>query len=273
MSTRIITTQQFSDGTTIDGNRIEQAMQQLEKMCDNVPTGNIKTRFTRSQIVLGWNPILDTDVAGYTHEHPWIEGLNNQFLPEINDSNLYRLKGYHKEGLISKYYLWETSFTSSAPLIIDSLDLFLAQDAGGTGGSAYSLPGGASVPYTPPEVSDIGLHITIDAPFIPEDRTQNDMELHRRDFSTNACLIRPLAFTAGSSAGRMRPDYPGGALSGWSISSPDLNIPMAPLSRIRFAIVIPLYSGGTGLADWGSQPWRTSVPSLTLTILEPNRRG
>ena len=32
MSLRTITKEQFSDGTTIDGNRIEQAMQELEKV-------------------------------------------------------------------------------------------------------------------------------------------------------------------------------------------------------------------------------------------------
>jgi hypothetical protein len=271
MSTRVITGQQFSDGTTIDGNRIEQAMQQLENMCDLVPAGNVKTRYTRSQIVLGWNPILDAAAGGYAHEHPWIEDQNPSALP--NNTNTYRLKGYSKTGNITKYYIWETSFTADRPLIIHALDLFMAQDAGGAGGSVYNLPGGGSAPYVPPDVQDIGLHITVDAPYIPEDRTQNDMELHRRDFSTNACLIRPAPFAPGSTAGRMRPDYPGGALSGWSISSDDLNIPMAPMSRIRLAVVIPLYAGGDGLTYWGAQPWRTFVPSMTLTTLEPNRRG
>jgi hypothetical protein len=271
MSNRIITGQQFSDGTTIDGNRIEQAMQQLEQMCDLVPAGNVRTRYTRSQLVLGWSPILDSAAGGFTHEHPWIEDTNNALLPETK--NIYRLKGYHKDGAITKYYIWETSFTSDRPLIIHALDLFMAQDATGTATGAYNLPGGASSPYEPPNVQDIGIHITIDAPYIPEDRSQNDMELHRRDFETDSCLIRPNPFASGSSAGRMRPDYPGGALSGWSITSDDLNIPMAPMSRIRFAVVVPLYSGGDGLTHWGTKPWRTFVPSMTLTTLEPNRRG
>lgn len=270
MSTRTVTTQQFSDGTTIDGNRIEEALQQLEEMCDLVPDGNVLTRFTQSQIVLGWNPILDAAVGGYQHEHPWIQDENAQ---PLSDNQQYRLKGYAKEGLISKYYIWETSFMADRPLVIHALDLFLAQDAGGSATGVYEMPGGASAPYVPPEVADIGLHITIDAPYIPEDRSQNDVELHKRDFSTNSCLIRPIPFAVASSAGRMRPDYPGGALSGWSINTDDLNIPMAPDSRIRFAVVIPLYSGGAGLAAWGTQPWRASVPSMTLTTLEPNRRG
>lgn len=266
MSIRVISKQQFSDGTTIDGNRIEQALQQLEQMCDTVPRGAVRTRFTRSQLVLGWNPIIDFDATaagGYTHEHPWIVDLNT-------DGPKYRLKGY-KHGDTDVYYIWQTSFTSDFPLIIHALDLFLAQDAGTAG--VYKMASGSAPPYVPPNVSDIGVHITIDAPFIPEDRTQNDIELHRRDFETDSCLIRPEPFGGSASAGRMRPDYPGGALSGWSISSSDLNIPITPMARVRFAIVIPKYTGGTGLANWGLYPWRNFVPSLTLTTLEPNRHG
>lgn len=273
MSIRVVTNQQFSDGTTIDGNRIEQALQQLEEMCDMVPRGAVKNRYTRSQMVVGWSPILDNDAAGFEHEHPWMQDTSNLLLPKITTNNQYRLKGYDQDGVIIKYYIWETAFSNDKPLVIHALDLFMAQDAGGTAAGVYQLPGGASSPYTPPNVSDIGIHITIDAPFIPEDRTQNDMELHRRDFETNACLIRPYPFAIGSSAGRMRPDFPGGALSGWSIQSDDLNIPMAPFSRMRIAVVLPLYGGGAGASNWGARPWRTFVPSLTLTTLEPNRDG
>ena len=53
MTTRYVTKQQFSDGTTIDGNRIEEAIQSIESLSDNVPYGAVRTRFTQTMIVSG----------------------------------------------------------------------------------------------------------------------------------------------------------------------------------------------------------------------------
>ena len=131
--------------------------------------------------------------------------------------------------------------------------------------------GGAYPNYVPPSVTDIEVHITIDAPFVPEDRSQNDMEIHKRDFTSSSWIFSPLVPTV--PADDMLPPANGGGLTGFSINLNDLNIPIAPYSRVRFAIMIPKYSGGGGLTYWTARPWATAVFSQVLTILEPNDRA
>ena len=45
-SIRRITGQQFSDGTTIDGDRLEKALQDLEDYINDVPDGDFKKFIT-----------------------------------------------------------------------------------------------------------------------------------------------------------------------------------------------------------------------------------
>ena len=58
MSNRVITNQQFSAGTTIDGNRLEDAMQDIERFLDKVPARFVRRRFVENQLVSGWSPIV-----------------------------------------------------------------------------------------------------------------------------------------------------------------------------------------------------------------------
>ena len=55
-STRIVTEEQFSDETTIDGDRLDKAYQDLTDRVNNIPKGDIRTRFTQQQYVFGYSP-------------------------------------------------------------------------------------------------------------------------------------------------------------------------------------------------------------------------
>lgn len=55
-STRIVTEEQFSDDTTIDGDRLDKAYQDLTDRVNNIPKGDIRTRFTQQQYVFGYSP-------------------------------------------------------------------------------------------------------------------------------------------------------------------------------------------------------------------------
>lgn len=271
MSNRVITNQQFSDGTTIDGNRIEDAMQDIERFIDKVPSAFVKRRFIENQLVAGWSPYptLGSTPAGRTAIHPWMKDANTD--PE--SKNTYRLKGYYNSDADS--YIWNQAFQPEGPIIIEAFDLVMAHDLGtdDTSDSQIYKMGTTIYPnYVPPDVTDFELHITIDSPYVPEDRSQNDMELHRHSFSGQAHLFRPKVNTA-APTNDMLPAMNGGGLSGYAVSLRNLNIPIAPFSRVRYAVVIPLYSAGTGLNNWGARPWASSVWSQTLTILEPNRNG
>lgn len=272
MSIRVITKRQFSDGTTIDGNRIEGALQDVERFVDEVPYGFVRNRYTESMLISGWTPATSA-FGALNDSHPFMVA-DNGTAAEI--TNRYRLKGYHNSDLtLAEQYIWEQSFHPSRSVIIHALDLIMAMDGGtsGTPGGVINMGGGGGYPnYIPPNVTDIEIHITIDAPFVPEDRSQNDMEIHKRDFSSKSWAVSPVIPVV--PADDMIPPTNGGALTGFSVNLNDLNIPIAPYSRVRFAVLIPEYTGGsTGALYWTARPWACSVFSQVLTILEPNDRA
>ena len=280
MSNRVVTDQQFSEGTTIDGNRIEDGMQDVERFLDKVPQEFVRRRFVENQIVSGFSPVpgkwqSDANPPGIVmFRHPWLWHFNSDSANPENITNKRRLKGY---GLTGKYF-WTQSVQFARPVIIDSFNLVMAHDLGTGSGSSeaddqqYKM-GTTSYPnYVPPNINDFELHITIDNIHTPEDRSQNSMEVHKHKFSGASCLIRPYVAT-GSEApvNDMSPAVPGGGLSGYAVVIPDLNIPLHAHSRARFVIVIPYYSKVADQVNWTAFPWSTSVWNQSVGILEANQ--
>lgn len=67
MSIRKLTDEQFADGTTIDGDRLDLTIQDLEEFINSIPGGDIKTRWVPQTVHVGYLPLTaaaDTDVAG-----------------------------------------------------------------------------------------------------------------------------------------------------------------------------------------------------------------
>ena len=61
-SNRTLTDEQFSDGTTIDGTRIDQALQDSVEHFNEVPAGDASTRMTQQQFVFGYQPAMYTSM-------------------------------------------------------------------------------------------------------------------------------------------------------------------------------------------------------------------
>jgi len=92
-SSRTITKEQFSDGTTIDGDRLDNALEDVEQRLNNIRKGDIRTRFTQQQYVFGYSPhafpentytattpgykAIDTYIRSPTR-FPWTFIVNNQ---------------------------------------------------------------------------------------------------------------------------------------------------------------------------------------------------
>jgi hypothetical protein len=265
MSLRTITKQQFSDGTTIDGNRIEQALQELEDVCNKVPGYYVQRRFTQSQITVGFSPFQQ---APYNQQVPALVG-GGFVLGET--TNIERWKGYkilsQPIADVEKVVFWETSFTVNNPCILHALDCVMMQCTAAAA-PTYQLPGGSGAIYAPPEVADVQLFAAVDAPFVGEDRSQSDVLIHKYGMDMKSWLITPIARNAFTN--EMTPNYPGGAESGWALTLDNLNLPIPNKSRVRIALGIPVYKAATtGIGHWGATPWKTFVPSLTATLLEP----
>jgi hypothetical protein len=63
---RHVSKQQFADSTTIDGSRVEDALQDVEDHVNEVPLGDIKQRFVQTQFVAGYSP----------HAEAWADGTD-----------------------------------------------------------------------------------------------------------------------------------------------------------------------------------------------------
>lgn len=127
---RHVTQEQFSDGTTIDGSRVERSLQELEEHVNEVPKGDVRNRFTQTQFVSGWMPHAEawadgSDYTGSTsgnynaelgvRESTGLVGTMFPFLPVYNSeknlsqitpivepssyTNKHRHKGYETSGI------------------------------------------------------------------------------------------------------------------------------------------------------------------------------
>lgn len=259
MTTRYITGQQFSDGTTIDGNRIEAALQALESVSDNVPRSAIRTRFTQTMLVAGWSPVND---AALLRRNPFMGIFNSG---TGNEKNVERFKGTSGNEEYSDLVAWETSAIFDHPSVLHGLSFVLAQSTSAP--VPYQFPG-IVAPYDPPEVRSVEIQVSIDAEYVPNDRTQSDMEIHKQGFSTNSWVVSAVPIAA-PPATEMLPVYPGSNLTGWSIDLRDMNIPVRSFGVVRIALIIP--DEVANVAVWGTRPWRNFSPTLTATFLEPTR--
>jgi hypothetical protein len=76
-SSRTITKQQFSDGTTIDGNRLDEAMGDIQRRFNSIPKGDIKERWLQRQIVLGFWPAQPYEDSGdFVSNYPFVRSYN-----------------------------------------------------------------------------------------------------------------------------------------------------------------------------------------------------
>ena len=276
MSIRVFTDQQFSDGTTIDGNRLERAMQELEDRLDTVPDGDLRTRWTQTQMVAGWAPTVLTGASGTVGARPYLRiynGINDEFSSSTTaiSMNKYRLKGTKVDHIdVSAFsvasddtqYAFTQSILFSRPVIIHAFDVLMMQDTTTSSPApAYKFGGASATP-------GIDIQISVDNPWAPEDRTQNDVELHVYNFddTLQRFSVAPTAATQD-----MTPAFPGGNNDGVAITKNDLAIPIHQGARVRFSVTIPRHhlSTSADITKWTATPWTSFAPSFVLTLLEP----
>lgn len=298
-SIRHFTAEQFSDGTTIDGDRLERSLQDLEDYINNVPDGDFKNRWLQSQMVLKYLPwtaeadaafIADGAPAGSFMPFPYLPVYNYTGSVGSDVMNAFRFKGnrldyqspFSDTGL---YYLgnasggrqvaWTTSFSvGEDPVILDSVDAVL---------SSYSTEyvnayeyASASLPenrVNGQSANDIHLQITVDSTFTPNIQIENSVLYHKYNFDASSYMIKAAGLPSVTAfSADMQPSLNTGDLTGMGIGydttlhikDSNLRIPIPPFSRLRFALILP----DSGKSPWGDKPWQTMIPTLTLTLFE-----
>lgn len=304
-SIRHFTDEQFSEGTTIDGDRLEKAIQDLEDYINKVPDGDFKNRWLQSQIVLKYLPwTAEADAQLHTDGAPAGSFMPFPYLPVYNYTsavtpdtryNPFRLKGNHldyqepfaiNEGYGTTQVSWTTSFmTGEDPIIIDAVDAvfnsytteYVNSYQYGSGTVAENRASGDSV-------NDVHLEITVDSMFVPNIQIQNSVIYHKYNFEVQDYFV----------LGKGLPSVPDFAAVGAADMEPKLNsddlnlanqgnsydttvhiqdrnleIPIPPFSRIRFSLILPdAGTGGVSSEPWFRKPWQTMIPTMTLSILE-----
>jgi len=114
-STRKLTKQQFQEGTTIDGDRLQDAMNDVVDRMNDIPLQDLKKRYVQTQYVGGFSPnkavSATADCRGFLRTTPFTPSFNkaNTGSDWTNTiENPYRYKGYDVAPLID-----ETAFLIS----------------------------------------------------------------------------------------------------------------------------------------------------------------
>lgn len=151
---RELTKEQFSEGTTIDGNRLDAAVEDVVDNYNQVTPRHLKSRWVPNSYVMGWSPEDPRYTApsgaskgGVRTVLPWMPYMNNSNSLNANSSapeeyeNEYRMKGnippqwttddFYGNSAADSWtllWVWTSSFYFSTPTIIERIFLGMYQD-------------------------------------------------------------------------------------------------------------------------------------------------
>ena len=271
---REITKEQFSTNSTIDGRRIDKAMEDIVDRANAVEKRDLDKRFVQVQYCGGFTPNV-----GLTADNASLP-----FMPELNGSapaNEYRVKGTRKfsQSTYTSSLIYTATHFFNKPVTIIGVNVNLM--TGGTDFTNDFLYGEGAVSDTGKadgqDSDDMTLSICVDNPFLPEKRELGSEVYHRHGFTVRSHRFnQSVTSAAADMAPSTKPpssSNPIPAMAGIVVDDHDLNVPLPRGARVRLNIVIPNYSdlssdvSGWGEAD-GSLPWNSQVMSWTLTVLE-----
>jgi hypothetical protein len=283
---RHVTSQQFADGTTIDGDRLDSAMRDVVGHATKIPKGDIRRRFVETKYVMGWHPRStwgeSMAPSGFQHPLPWLPERNvaGDILGGADaPRNARRLKGSKIPRLSDiesndgrytggvRQLVWTTPIIFRHPVIVTALDvLFHTDDLTATeaylNGFLYGDP--APEGYSPGDPSkDVAVILATDSAFRPEDPRHSIVELCRSEFRP---AWETVSHNDQAAAGD---DWPGGGLHGMYLPLRGLNVPIPRDSRVRLSVAIPQYDNDRlHIGSWHLRPWQQQGYSVTLTVLE-----
>jgi hypothetical protein len=284
---REVTREQFSDGTSADGNRLERMLADVVARVNGIRKGD-KTR-----------PRFPWRIVG-----GYMPSYSNQgilpFLPIFNTTgriigtapvgapvNFGRIKGTFNSEIeaynavvVDNQLAWSTTMFFPQPVTITHLYVGLYADPAGWATFVNNWQFGAGHPnHTNGDPSDdLIVDLAVDSPFSPENRAQTNSEIHKwgmklngHRFSTQATgaafvdMLPPFAPNALYAAGN-----PNSPELGIAIDLRNLNIPIPIGSRVRLSIVIPQYRAGYA-SGWGALPVRSQYYNWKIAGLKSAR--
>ena len=270
--TRNLTKEVFYDGTTVDGTRLEKAVNDIVEGVNSVEKGNTKQRFVATQYHSGFNPPNRNNTAPPNYSKwPWLQLKNNAtsssmgVVPEGAPTNPQRLKGTSVPGInqqegLGDQYVWTRTLYFDKPVVLHGVSIFLHNDTGANGDRPYTGQSAGGVTLKPYTYFAVGTGVEF---------TRTLYTINGEPSSTHM----PNATATGWND--FQPHYDSGdvtdarPLYGRVVEYRGLNIPVHQRARVRLAVAIPLYDGTTYTqATWGTEPWYLQAWSSTITVLE-----
>lgn len=293
---RETTDQQFSEGTTIDGDRLEAGMNDLIGYYNNIPPKSMKRRWMQTQFVQGFQPT--PQIGGTALFGPFMYSENSDDdavtvgTPPDAYENPYRHKAcdspaIEPEQVDGDRLAWTTSFFFNKPFIVQGITIFMSSDPAGLTNSyensfRWSQAAGPPQQWPQEEIpdnwaNDISVQLSVDDEFNSHDRKLNDVVLTWNNFHQGSQKYATLNYT-GLVPGNYpsaEPDipHPGGVQSlGLVLNKEPLNIPLHRRSRARLAILLPDYALASNIVSgWTAAATKASSTvawSVCLTGLE-----
>lgn len=292
---RHMTNQQFSDATTIDGSRLDSAMEDIERHFNEVPQGDVKTKWTSTSYVMSWCPTPAAAVLK-THSFPWLKSVNEptEVVGANPDSlaNPFRVKGFDIPGvnpqpqavlgsqLMQRQYHSTVGFEFVRPAIITHLDvMLLVDDRAGRGATSYANTYQYGATKTPPGFApnsnskDFNFTLQVDAPTGPEDRQLSPIEMIRHNFTLNMSQASNISWPNVGSFFDMAPaGFPSIGFTGF-VEKVEGPFPVHRNSRVRLTMTIPpaIDNSDAGRpydSSWGEEPWSKQQFNVTMHVLE-----
>lgn len=285
---RHITKEQFADNTTVDGSRIDSAMESIERHFNSVPQGDVRSKWLPVPYVMSWSPNRSGATLANTHHFPWMPSVNNnaQTVGAAPDFylNTLRVKGFNipdvsptEESTEHLQFHWTTSFNFDRPAVITHLDVMLIIDSSSDPAAVRAYNNDFQYGATPPHGElplsnsrDFNFCIHVDSPTGLEDRQLNDIEAMRHNFSLNLSSVTNKPWPNAGLFTDFNPGaFPGAGLQGM-FDPVEMDIPVHRNSRVRLSLTIPpiIDVADQYVSSWSTQPWYKQQYHITMHTLE-----
>jgi len=271
MSIREISKENFSDGTTIDGDRLDHVLQNAVDYVNLVPVKSMPNSFCMKQIVVGYTPrqMNYMPISGSSirpRELPWCRmSLDTNVISTTNT----RMKGTDPAGIFPRNifsgdgYVWTVPFRTSNPVTVVDIQVDLQTDEDETyfpNDWRWTSNGPGTI-ASGDFVEDVFINLQFASYVNDANSNEDDVIFAKKEFSLDASAFNSRSGWSSS----MVPDDFTLRKNGVSITSQNLNVPIPANSSVRMLIFLPDYvdvkSSTNAALTSGSVRWLRNNPS------------
>lgn len=277
MKTNRLLPHQFAPGSTLDGTRIEQALQALVALYNDVPPALVLRRWSQSSMVWGLSPSLST----YHSDYQWLDGINDaNYAPSnLEIPTSYTNKERAKSTNIQPLTDWlagpvvlfantmEVTFATSTPIIIGNFAVLAEVDAAMPYGYTNPWEYGVAPPTgkNPGDPSDdFTLQVCVSDGWDIENRRKLRQESLVYNMRSDAFRFDPSGVGA---VDTIQPAHPFGVFDGFAVmAGPLILVPAG--ARVVMQWSLPRYDTSTA-SGWGLTPAKNNAWSLCAQVWRP----